>query len=120
MPAQYVRWLDDSNVARMESAPAIPDHSIDLSVVDSELCWQYADRRLRVNLAALEFASLSIGSHGPEQFVFFALHFGDSDGGGVRMLNAHISNAHAYDGIVGTLSNLLPCEFRDVRDSQTD
>ena len=68
----------------MESAPALRGHSLDVSVVDSELRWQHGDRRLHVNVAALQFASLSVGSHGPEKFVFLTLHFGDPDGGGVR------------------------------------
>ncbi|TWT72659.1 hypothetical protein [Crateriforma conspicua] len=120
LPTQYVRNLDDPSIAYMDSAPEIPDHSIDLVVSDTELRWQYRDSRLHVNLDTLNFASLSVGSHGPERFVFFTLHFGDPTGGGVRMLNAHITDAHAYDDIHGLLSNLLPCEFRDMRDTKLE
>lgn len=120
LPTQYVRYLDNTNIAYMDSPPAIPDHSIDVVVSDAELRWQYGDSRLNVKLDSLYFASLSVGSHGPERFVFLTLHFGDPAGGGVRMLNAPLADAHAYDEIYGLLSNLLPCDFHDRRDTESE
>ena len=119
IPAHYVRLLNEANVARIESAPALRGHSIDVSVLDSELRWQHSDRCLHVNVAALQFASLSVGSHGPGQFVFLALHFGDAGGGGVRMLNPNISDAYDFDEIQAYLASILPCELHDIRKGRT-
>lgn len=120
MPEQYVRWLSNSNVANVECAPALPENSLDVSVVDSELRWQHGDRRLHVKVAELRFASLSIGSHGPKQSLFFTLHLGHLDGGGVRMLISHVSNADDFDEILSVLTKVLPCELRDYRNNGTE
>ena len=113
MPTQYVQYLDDSNIASMETVPEIQGHTIDVAVEESHLLWQYGNKRLRVNVAALEQASLSIGTFGPNELIFFTLHFGDPDGGGVRMLHAPIADGDSYREIIGTLEKVLPCRIQD-------
>ena len=109
MPVQYVQNLSDLSIASIESVPEIQAHSIDVSVEGSQLLWQYGNKRLRVNVTALEKASLSVGTFGPNEFVFFTLHFGDPNGGGVRMLHASICNSDCYEDILGILKDIIPC-----------
>ena len=116
MPTQYVQHLDNPSVASVDTAPEITDHSIEIVVTDTELRWQYGSTRLRIDVNALNFASLTTGSHGPNHFAFFSLHFGDADNGGVRMLNAPIRDVSDFAGVVASLKALLPCPVQDLTD----
>lgn len=113
MPTQYVQHIDDPTIASMETVPQIQGHSIDVAVEESHLLWQYGNKRLRVNVAALERASLSLGTFGPNELIFFTLHFGDTDGGGVRMLHAPIAESDSYRKVIGNLEKVLPCQIED-------
>ena len=116
MPTQYVQCLYDTNIASIETVVGIQENSLHVVVDGSHFQWQYGDKRLCVALTALEKASLSVGSFGPKDFVFLTLHFGDPNGGGVRMLHAPKANADSFREIVAALKPLLPCPFEDQTD----
>lgn len=112
MPRQYVRYLNDANVASIERAPAIAEGSIAVSLTETHLLWQHAEECLQVKLSSLRMVSLCAGSHGPNRFVFVVLHFSDTEEEGVRVLCAAAENAASLEPIVSALKGVIPCDFR--------
>ena len=113
MPTQYVHHVNDANLASIETVAQNHAHAIEVVVDDSRLFWKYGNKCLCVALVALEKASLSIGTFGPNEYVFLTLHFGDANGGGVFMLRSSQADAESFGEIMAALKTLLPCPIND-------